>query len=142
MCVVRDRPQARCVTLLATQAPMWTVGASGPREILAQTPQQVPTNFTSRVLHALHCVTDIKLGILMAHQRHDGLLSCKSAWTRGSPEGEQVRNIVAVQVGHDERDTRSISDRSAVLHLQAWWRRTTVSPAFDEPKFVSAVRCM
>ena len=29
---------------------MCTVGASGPREMLAQTPQQVPTNFTSSVL--------------------------------------------------------------------------------------------
>ena len=48
-------PQARCVMLSATHAPMCTVGASGPSETLAQTPQQVPTNLTSNVLQNMRC---------------------------------------------------------------------------------------
>ena len=65
---------------------MWTVGASGPREILAQTPQQVPTNFTSRVLHELHHVMDMpcSIGVLNTEGIFTAcrMSSCESAWTK------------------------------------------------------------
>lgn len=42
-------PQAVWVMPCATQAPRCTIGASGPRAMLAQTPQHVPTNFVTRL---------------------------------------------------------------------------------------------